>query len=176
MTMLADPTTAAALSASSYYVPHRYDIEAMQNAPALDRGSRFGRRGLNVRVMGAHADWLVDTIARLNHLLTLESGWDGEQAEEISLDAAARAVDLVVRAAALSTPAPAIIPSPDGNVQIEWHLGGLDIEIVAQPRSVYEVLFEDQQTSDDWEAEGSLRSAPLHAALMRVVQRSQAHG
>jgi hypothetical protein len=176
MTMLAEPTMATAPGGNSYYFPDRSDIEAVQDTPTLARGWRLPRRGMQFQVAGAHADWLPAIIARFNHLLTLERGWDGEGAEQVILDAVRWAVHLVVNAAALGTPAPSIVPDAAGDLQIEWHLGDLDVEIATQPQGRYEVLFEDRQTGEDWEYEGGLRSGPLHAALLRIAQRSRSLG
>jgi hypothetical protein len=41
-----------------------------------------------------------------------------------------------------------------GHVQLEWHLGGIDLEVEVVTPTRREVLFEDRLTGEEWE--GSL--------------------
>lgn len=57
----------------------------------------------------------------LSHLIDLKEGWDGYGAGPLS----EKVVDTVSGFLANT----AIVPGPDGSLQIEWHCAGYDIEI-----------------------------------------------
>lgn len=170
MTLLAENPARASLSENSYLRVAGGDNEE----PTIESSQRRATPDMRIQVTGAHASWLPAVIARFEHLLSLRRGWDGEEGEPVGLDAVRSALNLVAYAAALDTRQPSVVPDADGELQIEWHFGGLDVEIATQPHCTYLILFEDQHTSEDWEAEGSVRSSALLTALRRVAQRSRA--
>ena len=63
------------------------------------------------------ADNLIDFAGRLEELSALEAGWDGYDAPKISEKA-------IKTAKAIQ-----IVPMSNGGVSIEWHAGGVDLEI-----------------------------------------------
>lgn len=70
------------------------------------------------------------TDERLAHLATLQKDWDSYGADAPWPDALAVARRLVE----LFRHPPVIIPCSDGGVQLEWYMGGFEIEIAIQPR------------------------------------------
>jgi hypothetical protein len=55
---------------------------------------------------------------------------------------------LLARSMDSSTPAPQIVPSTRGGVQLEWHTHGLDIEVLVLPTGRFSVYFEDLNSSE----------------------------
>ena len=59
----------------------------------------------------------------LGELARLESGWDGDEADPVRPETlgAARALLLGLLEAQPSLREPALLPTPDGSIQLEWH-------------------------------------------------------
>jgi hypothetical protein len=68
-------------------------------------------------------------VTRIEHLTALAANWDSYGAQPVTAEAAVAAVRFLLNAAYPEIAAPAVVPLPDGGVQLEWHRGGLDIEI-----------------------------------------------
>ena len=73
--------------------------------------------------------WYGEALERMNRLTDLAAGWNGYDAREVKGDTAIEAVTFLAKVAYPGIAAPAIVPISDGGVQVEWHRGGVDIEI-----------------------------------------------
>ena len=80
--------------------------------------------------------WLSPAIARLNALLRLPQNWNSYGSLPITPATVRRAVQFIARAFPLQAPAPAIVPTPGGGIQLEWHQDGLDLEIELLPDGI----------------------------------------
>lgn len=77
--------------------------------------------------------WRGHVVARLDSIARLPDNWDDEGAivpTPQTMTSALRALQSVMPEAA---PRPAVVPTGDGGVQFEWHEGGWNIEIEAEP-------------------------------------------
>lgn len=79
--------------------------------------------------------WITSVVNRIDYLLTLPEGWDGEGGLPLNLDTAMTAISFLLEKAQHETPAPQIIPTAQGGLQFEWHIGGSDLEITFDPAS-----------------------------------------
>jgi hypothetical protein len=75
------------------------------------------------------SEWYGEALERMNRLTDLAAGWNGHGAREVKGDTAMEAVKFLAEVAYPKIAAPSIVPISDGGVQVEWHRGGLDIEI-----------------------------------------------
>ena len=73
--------------------------------------------------------WVRELTGRLNHLTSLDRGWDGYEGQSVSYTCANFAAGLLETICVPTLPAPSLVPGADGTIQIEWHLLGYDIEI-----------------------------------------------
>jgi len=73
--------------------------------------------------------WMSSAIARLNALLCLPQNWNSYGSLPIKPATIRRAFQFMVHALPLQAPAPAIVPTPSGGIQLEWHQDGIDLEI-----------------------------------------------
>lgn len=85
----------------------------------------------------------------LNHLRNLQPGWDNYCAAPITEAA------LKVGEAIMNTRAQ-VVPTSTGGIQIEWHCGGVDIEIVV----LSDGTIEDESAAPQPAVAGSAASAP----------------
>lgn len=72
---------------------------------------------------------------RLAKLSAYTKGWDGHHGEPPRRTVIAFARSILNSVMSPTTPAPAIVPMSGGGLQLEWHAGGLDIELaIYRPR------------------------------------------
>lgn len=74
--------------------------------------------------------WQAKVEAKLSKLTRLQRGWDGYDAAPPSILVTAFAMSVLNSVMKPNTPAPSIVPTHGGGVQLEWHVGGLDIELM----------------------------------------------
>jgi hypothetical protein len=75
----------------------------------------------------------------------LEENWDSYGARRIDphcIEAAANLLRAVMNAA---TPMPSVVPTNRGGIQLEWHRGGIDLEIEIESPTRMNVFFEDER-------------------------------
>lgn len=82
-----------------------------------------------VTMTSAASPWFGTALNRISRLTSLAVGWNGYESHEIRADMVMEAVEFLTRVAFPGIAAPAIVPLADGGVQVEWHSGGLDIEV-----------------------------------------------
>jgi hypothetical protein len=116
----------------------------------------------------AAGDWTHDVQRRLNRLTNLLVGWDGYHGKPVSPLTAHFAWNLLSSVMRPTTPIPSLVPVAGGGLQIEWHEGGLDIELyVAKPMKaeLYVAYGEGQPTL---ERELTADFSELSAALAHL--------
>jgi hypothetical protein len=86
---------------------------------------------VRVYIQGANLPWWFDEYLNqeLNRLFALPAGWDGFSSDLVTIEAIQKAVTVLVMIADETTPAPQFFPLRDGGIQVEWHVGGNDIEV-----------------------------------------------
>lgn len=92
--------------------------------------------------------WRQVVIDRLDELCKLEVGWDGYRGLPVSFTNANFAAIMLASACPLDAPAPQIVPGVNGDLQIEWHTAGTDIEL--HVRGPYDVqVWRETQSSPE---------------------------
>ena len=89
----------------------------------------------------------------LNSLLALPMNWDSYGARPINPECASYALQLLRSTMKADTPAPAVVPTCAGGIQIEWHTRGIDLEIEIRSPGRGSVLYEDHKNETKWEGE-----------------------
>ena len=83
-------------------------------------------------------NWQLAVQARLQELIRLENGWDGYEGQPVGFGNAVFAVRVLESICVGDTPAPSIVPGSAGDLQLEWHLPGGEIELhVRAPNDVH---------------------------------------
>lgn len=96
-------------------------------------------------------DWLAPTAQVLADLLHLPSGWDSYAARPVTTSHVEAALQVLWSVIRRDTPAPTVVPTNQGGVQLEWHTGGIDLEIETLSKRRFLVSFEEAGTATEWE-------------------------
>lgn len=126
--------------------------------PAIDSQTSIIFPQHRVRAGHHGSRWMRELADRFEGVVSLNIGWDGYTAVPVSFATAQFAAQIIERLCVPHVPAPNIVPGSDGSLQIEWHVGGYDIELdVIEPLKV-EAYRLNQQTSveDEIEIESDL--------------------
>lgn len=110
------------------------------------------------------APWLDQVSANLRELRHLKAGWDSYGAPRITGRAIRRMVSLLEDVATASTPAPSIAPTSEGGVQVEWHEGGMDLELRSDSDGHIYAFMRQPSVGEEWD--DLLPSADLAAAWL----------
>lgn len=86
-------------------------------------------RVVSFRLTSPAAPWLRESVARVQRLTALRPGWDSYEAVPVRASTATMAVQFLLDHAYRELAPPAVVPLSDGGIQLEWHRGGLDLEI-----------------------------------------------
>lgn len=95
-----------------------------------------------VSVPDSTVERMETALARIKSLASLESNWDSYGAVPLQRGAVLHAIRLV--AAILQNedvPLPAIVPTSEGGLQLEWHRGRATLEMEVLPDRTVEVFF-----------------------------------
>jgi hypothetical protein len=116
--------------------------------------------------------WLMPTLERCAELLQLSDNWNSYGARSIDPGAVAAAIDLLLRVMNPSTPSPLVVPTNRGSVNLEWHTGGMDVEVKDIESGRLYLYVEDQRGDHKWD--GELRSdvQPLAGVLAELAARA----
>ena len=109
--------------------------------------------------------------SRLKLLRSLEPGWDGQDAPQIRSRAIEEAVWILHEALRRGAPTPAVVPSPDGGVDLEWGLeSGPELYIQISPDGLkpYLLVTKDEQGHEK-ESEGAVTDLQGLQELLLVV-------
>jgi hypothetical protein len=97
--------------------------------------------------------WVQPTVANLLAMFELEPNWDSYQAAPVEKKSIESAVSLLLATMDQDSPPPAVVPTSVGGVQLEWHQGGVDLEIEVRPTGSAHVYSRDRQSGAEWEGE-----------------------
>lgn len=87
--------------------------------------------------------------ARLAELLALPSGWDGYRGVATTAVVARRVHELLHASLSVDARLPSIVPGASGDVQLEWHLEGIDLEVGVSEEPAVEIRLWTPDTGDN---------------------------
>ncbi len=113
--------------------------------------------------------WRLTAVARrLAVLACLGKGWDGRDARPVTPDAAGTALRVAVDSLSDSDiPVPAIVPSVEGGLLIEWHRQGIELDVDVSPDGTAWVSFEDLETGEEWQGPWPSKQGSVRDELRR---------
>lgn len=140
-----------------------------QNQPARrpSENAYASAQTRDIRVSGKQ-EWKQDAYARLIHLMSLGHGWDGSDSLAVRPEIATFAWCALESVMTPSAPVPFIAPVSGGGLQIEWHTGGLDIELYISQPSRAELFIEYADGRERVENDLSSDFGPLSSAIAEI--------
>lgn len=87
--------------------------------------------------------WLFPMLHQLRVIGVLQEGWDSYGGRPIRAEAAMSALRIAARILESESPPPAVVPSPVGGLQLEWHRGRRHLEIEVGPDGAASAIYED---------------------------------
>ncbi len=88
-------------------------------------------------------DCLLPILYEICDLGFLQPNWDSYDAKSIAPEAAASAMGALTDLLTEGDPLPSVVPTSRGGILLEWHEGGIDLEVDVQSPSSIHVSFED---------------------------------
>ncbi|HKR37355.1 MAG TPA: hypothetical protein VJT10_21075 [Steroidobacteraceae bacterium] len=98
---------------------------------------------------GAAPKWWYGAKSMLEELGKLPAGWDSYGAKPIAPSARSAALDVLRQISTRRTPQPAIVPTSDGSIQLEWHTHDIDLEVRVLSPTKIGVCLEDARNQID---------------------------
>lgn len=97
------------------------------------------------------ADWFKPTLLSLVRMLLLPRGWDTFAARSIAPESVEHALAFLAHTLHPTSAPPAVVPLSDGGIQLEWHRGGLDVEVTFSPDGEPALYVADLESGHEWE-------------------------
>jgi hypothetical protein len=95
--------------------------------------------------------WIAEVAIRFAELLALPHNWDGHGGDSIAPEAVEAAGRFLATVMSSSTPAPTIVPTSSGGLQLEWHRGGFDVELLFGDEDVPLLYLAEVDSGREWE-------------------------
>lgn len=92
---------------------------------------------------------ILDFAEKVQKLSELPNNWDGNKARPIRHKSSVNAIRLFCELMFEGSPVPDVVPTVCGNLQLEWHLHGIDLEVEIDESGRISVLYEDSHKHDD---------------------------
>ena len=102
-------------------------------APTAQRSTTTSQRGpkvVTVEMTKEPTPWLKQALDRISALTALAEGWDGYGGRAVDASVVMDAVRFLTEVAYPGISNPSIVPLATGGLQIEWHRGGVDVEVI----------------------------------------------
>lgn len=114
--------------------------------------------------------WLRTVLSEFERLTSLEADWDGYGAPVIQPSLIIHTLNFLEATALESGPAPAIVATGRGSIQLEWHRRGHEIDVEIAPDGSFEASVESPN-EEPRELTGDVRSG-IDPALARAIART----
>ena len=95
--------------------------------------------------------WFMPLLDRICELGLLPLNWDSYGARPIDPGTAIFTVKLLLGILSESAPFPSVVPTIHGGIQLEWHEGGVDLEIDIRSPSSVDMSIEDGEHDEEFE-------------------------
>jgi hypothetical protein len=96
--------------------------------------------------------WLKDVADRLQTLIALPANWNSRGARRVTVQAVRTSLVVLLNVMANDSRLPTIVPTVRGGLQLEWHAGGINLEIeIDHTGGDVEVAFEDMRNEIEWD-------------------------
>ena len=108
-------------------------------------------------------------LGKITSYLALKENWDSYRAAKINPYIAADALEFLAKNKSISFSIPHAVALPNGCVQLEWHINGVDLEIEFLGENQISVFCENMNTGDILEDEISFEDSKIPKLLKLVT-------
>lgn len=108
-------------------------------------------RPMSISGLGIQPPWLIPTLSRLVAILNLPMNWDSYGAPPIEQESVIDALHFLIDSLSVESALPTVVPTTRGGVQVEWHRGGVEVEIEFNKGTEASAWYVDPKTGEDVE-------------------------
>jgi len=130
------------------------------------------RESQDATIEATNPPWIREVDKKLEQLRKLEPNWDGEGAPPVSFECCISALMFLLESAANETPAPQIVPTSEGGLQLEWHRNGIDLEVRFSP-TMSPSFFYVGKNGDELEGDVEQESQRIRIILRALPARNE---
>lgn len=124
---------------------------------------------LVVNSAGRLPEWAERAADTLAELLALPENWNGYGARAVEWQVVPVVLNFLADVFADGEPPfPDLVPTVDGGVQVEWHVGGFDLEVEVSPKTGVRAYFCDEAAGEEWEGSALSNLDLLGRAVTRL--------
>ncbi len=106
----------------------------------------------------------------LQRLADLPPGWDSYGAKPLAATAVRRLLNLAPVLLPPDGPEPTVVTTRSGGIQLEWHKGGVDLEVEVPPSDPISFLYADAAADEELEGTGALDQSLIERAFSRLTE------
>lgn len=96
-------------------------------------------------------DWIVPLLRKVCELGSLPMNWNSYGARPIHPEVAVEAVTFLLNYLSADDPFPSVVPTARGGILLEWHEGGIDLEVDIRSPSWIHVAFESGDMEEEFD-------------------------
>jgi hypothetical protein len=96
-------------------------------------------------------DWILPLVRQMCELGSLPENWNSYGAQPICPRVVGEAVTFLLNYLSPDDPFPSVVPTARGGILLEWHVGGIDLEVDFQSPSLIHVAFEDGGAEQEYD-------------------------
>jgi hypothetical protein len=120
--------------------PSGYDSGALSDIQVPEPSPHPWTYSLSSRTLPR---WLNKVLKEIDSLRYLEKNWDSYGAPRVNRQSLTEAANVLQELARPRMPAPSVVPTSDGSIQLEWHTRGIDLEVRWVSPTTVHVSLED---------------------------------
>lgn len=131
----------------SYLAPAARSDARSLNTRVTDLAKPYNR----LVVQPVARKWRSAVMQKLEKLVKLPNGWDGYRAQAVSFDTATFTLQMLESTCSDQVPEPQIVPGVAGDLQVEWHIENIDIELHVRAANNVSAWRSNAETGPDGE-------------------------
>ncbi len=113
-----------------------------------------------------------NVVEKLNRALALPRNWDSYGGKGASPTATLFALSWFDDVYQTGLPAPSVVPGSDGSIQLEWHMRGVDFEVLFLPSGGAEFAFGDHESGVKEEGHLDVQNRAGRVYIERIASRA----
>ena len=125
---------------------------------------------IRIVILGSEPVWLYEVLHEITVLARLPANWDSYGGRPLDGATAVAAIRLLAQIMGDDSPAPSVVPTSLGGIQLEWHRGEIDLEIQIDPEEKVDAWYHSRTTGEEWEGEENLEQE-----LIRYIRELGSH-